>query len=847
MDDTIRKIKEQITCQSLFKRHYPEHYRSHGNSLCPFHADSADGPSMSVRDDRCHCFGCDQSFDVIDLYQAATGCDKKEAIKTLADYAGIIIPSRKSEKKKGKHESPSQRDPDDAAKRWDYVSKTRPTTPALDYLEGARKLSGVYDELFRTSRIGYSPKFGDHGAFVVPVTTWDGSTILGTQYLPVQGGEKKFSKGCRSSEGFFRYSRGAVDHVILAEAWIDAMSAFVACSASLAVEVVTTFSATGMRQKAKLIDPPPVHPPTIFFDDDPAGIIGTIETLLALGPRKAKCVNWEMAEDCGCNDVNELLKQDRRDLIVKMVEKAIWPNDYESLRDVINGLIGRGFNIVNLNLSRPDISDKDKKAIQLDKTKIESIQERCKNLLEGDNLEGEIKADQEKQGHQNKYMTQEEAVDWLNRNHAFVMLGGKSAILKESVNPYNEEPEVSFWSISDFHHRYSNRATLIETKNDGTKRVPITKIWMQDIGRREYEGVVFAPGRVIDGWYNLFTGFGVQPSPGKWDLIRRHIVEVVASDDPESARYILGWLAHLVQYPGGERPGTALVLKGRQGTGKGIFVEKLLGPIFGRHFRHLTQASHLVGKFNFHLKDALLVFADEAIWAGNKEGESVLKGIVTESLLMVEGKGKDAVTLPNHISLIVASNNDWVIPAGMEDRRFMVVEVSDRYRRNREYFRELTAEIETGGREAMLHDLLQVDLSGVDLRDIPQTEASELQKHLSMDNLRSFWFQILRHGALLFSRDEWGDGEVEVRAFYREYLEYCKEQNERYVHNEVIFGKLIRKLCPPDSISRVRRLMLVMSGLQQERRAWVLHFHQGLKAYQNWFDKLMEKRIDWNS
>jgi hypothetical protein len=147
----------------------------------------------------------------------------------------------------------------------------------------------------------------------------------------------------------------------------------------------------------------------------------------------------------------------------------------------------------------------------------------------------------------------------------------------------------------------------------------------------------------------------------------------------------------------------------------------------------------------------------------------------------------------------------------------------------------------------MLHDLLQVDLSGVELRDIPQTEASELQKHLSMDNVRSFWFQILRHGALLFSRDEWGDGEVEARIFYKEYLEFCKEQNERYVHNEVVFGKLIRKLCPPDSINRVQRTLLVMSGGQQSKRAWVLHFHQGLKAYQNWFDKLMERRIDWNS
>jgi hypothetical protein len=61
----------------------------------------------------------------------------------------------------------------------------------------------------------------------------------------------------------------------------------------------------------------------------------------------------------------------------------------------------------------------------------------------------------------------------------------------------------------------------------------------------------------------------------------------------------------------------------------------------------------------------------------------------------------------NFIRLIVASNNDWVVPAGLEERRFFVLDISDKYMQNHEYFKKLFDQMDNGGREAMLHDLLQ--------------------------------------------------------------------------------------------------------------------------------------------
>ena len=53
--------------------------------------------------------------------------------------------------------------------------------------------------------------------------------------------------------------------------------------------------------------------------------------------------------------------------------------------------------------------------------------------------------------------------------------------------------------------------------------------------------------------------------------------------------------------------------------------------------------------------------------------------------------------MKNHIRLMVASNNDWVIPAGPEERRFCVLDVSDRHTQDHEYFKPLFDQMDNGG------------------------------------------------------------------------------------------------------------------------------------------------------
>src|SRR5271157_3981078 len=87
--DITTDIKTHIDAKELFRRHYPQHFKAYGNSLCPFHNDT--NSSLSFRNGSFKCFAdhCDAHGDVIDLYQRIHGCDFREALKGLMAEAGI--------------------------------------------------------------------------------------------------------------------------------------------------------------------------------------------------------------------------------------------------------------------------------------------------------------------------------------------------------------------------------------------------------------------------------------------------------------------------------------------------------------------------------------------------------------------------------------------------------------------------------------------------------------------------------------------------------------------------------------------------------------------------------------
>jgi hypothetical protein len=208
-----------------------------------------------------------------------------------------------------------------------------------------------------------------------------------------------------------------------------------------------------------------------------------------------------------------------------------------------------------------------------------------------------------------------------------------------------------------------------------------------------------------------------------------------------------------VQHPG-ELAEVALVLKGGKGSGKGVF-GNAIAKCFGEHGLHIFHQSHLTGKFNGHLRSCLFLFADEAFWAGDKKGESVLKGLITEREVVIEQKGVDPVQWRNRLKVVMAGNAEWVVPASFDERRFAVFDVSNKYAQGavsenerRDYFDALFHEIENGSVEAMLYDLMNWDLGNWHPRQVYETEGLRKQKQRSLAFLDQWFVELLQEGKL---------------------------------------------------------------------------------------------------
>lgn len=383
----------------------------------------------------------------------------------------------------------------------------------------------------------------------------------------------------------------------------------------------------------------------------------------------------------------------------------------------------------------------------------------------------------------------------LNEKHALVEdIGGKCRIISETTDGLaNGRTRLSFQSADDFRLRYSNRTVQIETA-DGPVGVPLGNWWLKHPMRRQYSSIVFVPeAEDTNGSYNLWKGFAYAAKPGgSCDRYLDHLAENICSGNENYLRYLLGWMASVVQNPAS--PGhVAVVLRGAQGTGKGVFA-KTFGRLFGRHFLQVSDPKHLVGSFNAHLRDTVLLFADEAFYAGDRKHESVLKMLVTEETLTIEAKGVDAVAAPNYVHLIMASNDEWVVPAGAHERRFFVLDISESRRQDSAYFASIQAELDAGGYEALLYLLRTLDLSTFSVRDYPRTEGLTEQKMLSLRPEQDWWFQKLLAGEALTGLG-W-PGTVFVEEFHDDFTRHVRSFSLSSRGGATRFGIFLKKMCP---------------------------------------------------
>lgn len=411
--------------------------------------------------------------------------------------------------------------------------------------------------------------------------------------------------------------------------------------------------------------------------------------------------------------------------------------------------------------------------------------------------------------------------------------GGRCRVIEELVDPTLGRSRLTSMSFGDFRNAHMNRRVEVGADKEGNpKYMPLGDWWLKHQERRQFKRVVFVPNEEVPDAYNLWRGFSCEARPGRWDKLQQHIFSNVCMGKDKIYIYLIHWIARMLQYPG--EPGqVAVVMRGSQGTGKS-FLAKQIGSLLGRHYMQVGHSSQLVGNFNSHLRDCVFLFADEAFYAGDKKHEGVLKMIVTEDTMAIEAKGIDIEVATNCLHLMMASNHEWVIPAhSRNERRFLVLDVSDEHARDGAYFEAIQKQMDNGGREGFLYDMLNTDLSKFDVRAVPGTKALQDQQTQSYNTEEEWWYTKLCSGQMLNNDPSnvlWPQV-ILKKQLIDDYLEYTKRNSFRNPKNDVHLGRFLSQVADPKtgntSVAEGRRKVWLFDDLEACRESWVKVYGQG--------------------
>lgn len=384
-------------------------------------------------------------------------------------------------------------------------------------------------------------------------------------------------------------------------------------------------------------------------------------------------------------------------------------------------------------------------------------------------------------------------VSAMNDEFAFIKRG--AFIIQETTN-HKGQFIVEHLSQQELHGWHANKQISI-----GKSTRPISQVWLEWKGRREFEGVVFAPERDLGPrWYNLWRGFRVAPAATSKhpavEMFVEHALHNVCGGDKQLCRWLMGYFAHMIQRPW-EKPLVALVFKGKKGTGKNALVERV-GYLLGGHFMVADDDRYLTSNFNSHLEACLFMVLDEAAWAGDKRAEGKLKGLITGNQHNIERKGKEPYSVDNLTRIAIIGNEDWLVPASHDERRFAVFNLGEGRLQDREFFKAMREGMEAGGYAHLLRYFMDVDLSHVDVNGAPHTIALLDQKLASLDPLHQWWHDSLEQGRIVgFDFDDDWPQDVACDRLRDAYAAYAKKRNVRSrIEDYRLFGKELKRCAP---------------------------------------------------
>ena len=269
----------------------------------------------------------------------------------------------------------------------------------------------------------------------------------------------------------------------------------------------------------------------------------------------------------------------------------------------------------------------------------------------------------------------------LFKENALVWLGSRAY----SYNHITAESHV----LASMKEAYSETICTYKEFNDKgdlkTKTTNPYKLFLEFCGERQRPSFEFDPSasytfNEIDKPINIYQEryrpvVNTAPRTRNTQLLI-DFLDYITNYNIADTRYLTVWIRNIVKglvdkkY---KKNKTMLVLKSAErGIGKGL-LGVLVSKIITKKYSFVTaKAESLTGKFNSLSANKLFCFVDE----GHVRADDIeqLKSLITEEYGTMEGKGKDAVEMEQHMNIIMATNHDIPLKVDHRERRFSIIE-----------------------------------------------------------------------------------------------------------------------------------------------------------------------------
>lgn len=215
--------------------------------------------------------------------------------------------------------------------------------------------------------------------------------------------------------------------------------------------------------------------------------------------------------------------------------------------------------------------------------------------------------------------------------------------------------------------------------------------WLADEEIKVYTRMDFRPKPDAeeddDATFNLFTGFNphihTPYDHSQKDRYLKHFIGIgkaLCGGEQEYWDFFLNYLAHIVQFPHEKLP-IAFIIKGKQGTGKNVFLG-VIGMIIGfAHYITSSNPKDFFGEYAEGFYHKLLVNMNECEGRDTFDFEGKIKSFITEDTITLNRKFVQPITIQNLARLIITTNKPTPIPIDVrsKERRYVVYETTEEY------------------------------------------------------------------------------------------------------------------------------------------------------------------------